>query len=47
MAKFLTDIQFVSTSSIETPESGFVTVYIRTNGYLYAKFPDGTEARLS
>jgi hypothetical protein len=45
--KFLTEIQFVTTGSMETPESGFVTVYMRTNGYLYAKFPDGTEARLS
>jgi hypothetical protein len=47
MAKFLTEIQFVSTSSMETPEPGFVTVYMNTNGYLYAKFPNGEQARLS
>jgi len=47
MAQFLTDIQFISTSSIDTPESGFVTVYMNTDGYLYAKFPDGQQARLS
>ena len=47
MAKFLTDIQFVSASSIETPDPGFVTVYMNVDGYLYAKFPDGQQARLS
>ena len=47
MPKFLTDIQFVSASSMETPEPGFVTVYMKNDGYLYAKFPNGTEARLS
>jgi hypothetical protein len=47
MAKFLTDIQFVSASSMETPDLGFVTVYMKTDGYLYAKFSNGVEARLS
>jgi hypothetical protein len=47
MAQFLTEIQFVSTSSIETPESGFVTLYMKTDGFLYVKFSDGSEARLT
>lgn len=47
MAQFLTDIQFTATGSMDTPEPGFVTIYMNDNGYLYAKFPNGLEARLS
>lgn len=48
MAQFLTEIQFVSTGSIETPEeAGFITLYMNTDGYLYVKFSNGTEARLT
>ncbi len=46
MPQFLTDIQFVATSSIETPESGFVTLYLKTDGYMYVKLSNGTEYRL-
>lgn len=46
MPQFLTDIQFVATSSIETPESGFVTLYLQTDGYMYVKLSNGTEYRL-
>jgi hypothetical protein len=46
MPQFLTDIQFIATSSIETPESGFVTLYLQTDGYMYVKLSNGTEYRL-
>ena len=46
MPKFLTEIQFIATSSIETPDSGFATMYMNTDGYLYIKFPNGEQARL-
>jgi len=47
MAQFLTEIQFVSTGSIEIPEAGFITLYMNTDGFLYVKFPNGSEARLT
>jgi hypothetical protein len=47
MAKFLTEIQFVTTSSMDTPEPGFVVLYMNIDGYLYVKFPNGSEARLT
>jgi hypothetical protein len=47
MAQFLTEIQFATTGSIETPESGFITMYANTNGYLYAKLSNGTQIRLN
>jgi hypothetical protein len=47
MAKFLTEIQFVTTSSMDTPESGFVTLYMNIDGYLYVKFANGSEAKLT
>jgi len=47
MAKFLTEIQFVATSSTDTPESGLVALYMNTDGYLYVKFANGSEARLT
>lgn len=47
MAQFLTEIQFATTGSIETPEPGFVTIYANTDGNLYAKFSNGSQVRLS
>lgn len=47
MAQFLTEIQFVATSSMDTPPFGFIALYMQTDGYLYVKFPDGSEARLT
>ena len=47
MAQFLTEIQFVATSSMDTPESGFIALYMNTDGYLYVKFANGSEARLT
>jgi hypothetical protein len=47
MAQFLTEIQFATTGSIETPESGFITLYANTDGYLYARLSNGTQIRLS
>jgi hypothetical protein len=47
MAQFLTEIQFVATSSTDTPESGLIALYMNTDGFLYVKFPNGSEARLT
>lgn len=47
MAQFLSEIQFAATSSMETPEAGFITLYANTDGYLYAKLSDGTQIRLT
>jgi hypothetical protein len=47
MAKFLTEVQFVATSSMDTPEAGFIALYVNTDGYLYIKFSNGSEARLT
>lgn len=47
MAKFLTEIQFVATSSMDAPPIGLVTLYMQTDGYLYIKFSDGSETRLT
>lgn len=47
MAQFLTEIQFVATSSMDTPGAGFIALYMNTDGFLYVKFPDGSEARLT
>ena len=47
MAQFLTEIQFVATSSMDTPPAEFIALYMQTDGYLYVKFPDGSEARLT
>jgi hypothetical protein len=47
MPKFLTEIQLVVTGSIETPESGFITLYVNTDGNLYAKTSDGVQIKLS
>ena len=47
MPKFLTEIQFITTGSIETPENGFITLYVNTDGNLYAKTSDGNQVKLS
>ena len=47
MAQFLTEIQFAATGSMDTPEAGFIVLYMNTDGYLYVKFPNGSEARLT
>jgi hypothetical protein len=47
MAKFLTEIQFVATGSMDAPPSGFVAIYMNTDGFLYVKFSNGSEARLT
>jgi hypothetical protein len=47
MAQFLTEIQFISTSSMDVPESGLIALYMNTDGFLYIKFPNGSEARLT
>jgi flagellar basal body rod protein FlgF len=47
MAKFLTPIQFVATGSMDTPSPGFVAIYMNTDGFLYVKFSNGSEARLT
>jgi hypothetical protein len=45
--KFLSEIQFATTSSIESPPSGFITIYANTDGYLYAETPNGNQIKLS
>jgi hypothetical protein len=45
--KFLTEIQFAITGSIETPPVGFITLYAKTDGNIYAKLSNGTEKKLS
>jgi len=47
MAQFLTEIQFATTSSIESPPSGFITIYTNTDGFLYAVLSNGTQVKLS
>lgn len=45
--KFFNDIQFIATGSIDPPPTGFIAVYLKTDGLLYAKKPNGTEFRIS
>jgi hypothetical protein len=47
MAQFLTDIQLIATGSIETPDVGFVNMYLNTDGYIYVKFSNGSQTRVS
>jgi hypothetical protein len=47
MPKFLSEIQLVATSSIETPDPGFVTLYVNTDGNLYAKTSNGNQVKLN
>jgi hypothetical protein len=41
------DIQLVATGSISNPNSGFITMYINTDGKLYLKRSDGSQALIS
>jgi hypothetical protein len=45
--QFLTEIQFAVTGSMDTPEAGFITLYAKTDGNIYAKLSNGTEKKLS
>ena len=45
--KFLSEIQFATTSSMESPPSGFITIYANTDGNLYAETSDGNQVKLS
>jgi hypothetical protein len=45
--KFLTEIQLVTSSSIESPPSGFITIYANTDGNLYTETSDGNQVKLS
>jgi hypothetical protein len=45
--KFLSEIQFATTSSMESPPSGFITIYANTDGNLYAETPNGNQIKLS
>jgi hypothetical protein len=47
MPKFLSEIQFAATGSMESPDPGFITLYVNTDGNLYAKFSNGSQTRLS
>ena len=47
MPKFLSEIQFVTTGSMDTPGSGFITLYANTDGNLYAETSDGNQVKLS
>ena len=47
MPQFLTEIQFATTSSIETPEPGFIILYVNTDGNLYAETSNGNQIKLS
>jgi len=37
----------ISTGSVLTPSNGFVTLYMKDDGLLYIKRPDGTESLVS
>jgi hypothetical protein len=41
------DIQLVTTGSINAPNPGFITMYMNTDGKLYLKRPDGSQALIS
>ena len=47
MPKFLTEIQLSATGSIETPDSGVITLYVNTDGNIYVKDSDGNQKKLS
>lgn len=47
MPQFLTEIQFATTSSIETPEPGFIILYVNTDGNIYAKTSDNNQVKLN
>ena len=45
--KFLSEIQFATSSSMESPPNGFITIYANTDGNLYAETSDGNQIKLS
>ena len=45
--KILTSIQFDVTGSMDIPDTDSVTLYVNTNGHLYAELTDGTHFRLT
>ncbi len=45
--RFLTEIQLVTSSSMESPPNGFITIYANTDGNLYAETSDGNQIKLS
>jgi hypothetical protein len=45
--RFLTEIQFATTGSIESPDVGFITIYANTDGNLYAETLNGNQVKLS
>jgi hypothetical protein len=47
MAKFLNNIQLSATGSMESPNSGSVTLYLNTDGYLYVKFSNNSQTRVN
>lgn len=47
MPKFLTEIQFAATGSMESPDPGFITLYVNTDGNLYAETSNGNQVKLS
>lgn len=47
MPKFLTEIQFGNTGSMDTPDPNSITIYLNTDGHLYAKFTDRSQFRLT
>lgn len=47
MPKFLSEIQFVTTGSMDTPSPGFIILYANTDGNLYAETSDGNQIQLS
>jgi hypothetical protein len=47
MPKFLSEIQLVATGSMETPEPGFITLYVNTDGNIYAETSNGVQVKLN
>ena len=40
-------LKIQQSANTATPEAGFTTIYAKTDGYMYAKFPDGNEQKIS
>jgi hypothetical protein len=47
MPKFLTEIKLIATGSMDTPDPGFITLYVNTDGNLYAETSDSNQVKLS
>ena len=45
--KFLSEIQLAATGSMDSPSSDYITLYVNTDGNLYAKISNGTQVKLS